>query len=284
MRIWSTQWFGGAVSINTDTVFAAMDLPPSGLLNGAGGEVSVIGSASISTNKGILYDMAGFIAPSPNPETATTYDALWHDYVDKASDNSATILRLDEGANATTPVWEPGEVRWQDLFNMEIITDSDMFYKYRSLMTFAKRPVGWVDSAPDNYVPSDFVRVASSRGRRFVDIPSHAMFGVSVPSVDESAVTLHTPAENSRDWMWLKYAKDMLEFAFAYMINSTDGAGDDPWELATIYLEELISPPIFQPVAAGELFKTSGVDVLGKINFDISVPGSQNIKQISGGA
>ncbi len=281
MRLQSTQWFGGNVLINTDTVFAAIDVPPEGLLNGAGGEISTSMDTNIGTNEAKLYDLAGFLAPSYNPEAATTYDQVFHEMVEKAQDASVTAVRIEPSAN-TTPIWEPGEVRWGDLSDMAILSDDRQWYKNRRFMTFAKRPVGFIAGTPDTYIATDFVEVRSDNARRFTDMAAHAMFAVSNPSVDDEATTLRVPSENTREWMWLKYAKEMLEFAYAYMLSSTDGAGDDPWEIATLFLEEIIAPPILQPAAA--VYSIHDIDVTGKITFDISVPGSRSIGQVSGGA
>lgn len=283
MRIMSSQWFAAVTAQNTDLALAALDVPHDGILNGFGGEVSVQADAE-SVVKAHAYDLGGFIVPSPNPEDSTTYDDLLHDYVDKAKDASATGIRLDEDPSATTPIWEPGEVRWGDLMDVAILDDEKMFYKYRGLMTFPKRPVGWVDGSPDTYIPTDFVNIRSMAGRRRVSIPSHAILACSAPSMDDSSTTLVVPAENTREWMWLRNAQQMLEFAYSYMLAMTDGSGDDPWELATLYLEELIAPPIRQPTAAGTYFTTTrNVIAVGKGTFDISVPGRDAITQISGG-
>ena len=281
MRLQSTQWFGGNVTINKDTVFAAMDVPPEGLLNGAGGECSMVMDAPIVIKEAKLYDLAGFLVPAMDPEESTTYEQEWNQMVEKADDASATSIRITPISSSTTPIWEPGEVRWGDLSDMNILKDDRMWYKNRRMVTFAKRPIAFVDATPDTYVPTDFVEVSSDNNRRFTDVAAYAMFGVSVPSVDDTASTLKIPAENTREWMWLKYAKQMLEFAYAFMLNSTDGAGDDPWELATLFLEEQIAPPIFQP--ATPVFHTGDIDILGKITFDISVPGERKIGQVSGG-
>lgn len=284
MRIMSSQWFAGLVNVNTDRVMAAIDIPHEGILNGFGGEVSITAGA-IGTKLAIAYDLAGFIAPSPDPEAATTYEILWDTAVEKADDAGSAVIRLEEGSNSTTPVWEPGEVRWGDLANIAILEDDMMFYKRRQLMTFPKRPVGWVDGSPDLYIPTDFVDIRSFAGRRRVHQPSHAMLGISEPVMDDTGTNLVIPAENTREWIWLRNAQQMLEFAFTFMMTTTEAGAEDPWELATLYLEELIAPPILQPTGAGTIFENAAtIDWVGKGTFDISVPGFERITSISGGA
>lgn len=277
MRYNRKTWWALDPGLNGDSVFSAADLPPEGILNGFGGE-NHINFANQTVGTAALYGLHGYILPIQAPETATTYQLIWDKMVDKASDAALTSLFPTTASATTTPIFEPGEARWEDLANMEVVEDDFELLNNRRMLSFANSPVGY-DHASSAFKPVEFLRIRSDGKRRRVKTFSTAVFAVSLPTIDDVSTTLPVPTSNARHWMWTKYIKDLLKTAFDLMMTASPASS--PWDLAATFLEELLVPPVFESKVGA--FIAGQPSILGKLTYDISVPGEMQFGTISGG-
>lgn len=281
MRLIRKQWWGYTPATNGDTPFCNLDMPPETILNGFGGESHMIMQELVNTTA-VFYAMMGFIMPIRDPENPNTFQDIWDDLVDKADDASTTGIFISTSGASTGPTVEAGEVRFEDLANMEVIEDDMQLLDYRKVLSFATNPTGF-DRASGSYKPADFVRLRMDGRRRKVSTYSTGVLASVMPNFDDVTLTFPTttPHATTRAWMWTKYAADMLSTAFNFLMGATDGAGDDPWELAALFMEELLAPPVFEDSAG--IWVAPAPRHFGKISWDYSVPGEKKFGTLSAG-
>ena len=278
-RLFRHTYWSRSASAGGDVVVSAADIPNESTLNQTFGEAHNRWPSTPVASP-VLYGMFGQVIPHSDPEQADPYEDMWDKYVDKAEDASVTSLWISTGSAASAPVFEPGEMNWEDLTDLAVVSDESEFLAYRKMLSFANSPIGFESGAPDTYYPADIVSLNRRKSRIRNGLYSAAITVISVPSMDDTSTALYSPVTNDSDWLFLKYASLTMKQAWMYLSGVTETGAESPYEDAALFMEEYLSPPVYEGV--GYEFNSTTALIAGTMTYDVSVPGDKHFGTISG--
>lgn len=253
-------------------MFAAIALPRGGVFHGLSGSLRFRQVERLAV-QAVMWGVSAYIVPVPDPDAAATYDALWDTLVPKNVFAGTGVLDLDTVAVDGTPEWEPGEVNWAGVFDME--SGPRRVMRKRGLIDASVGGTGPIATGgATHYVPQKTLSINVKGGHR-VKVPSALMFAFSNPTIDRTTDTVLTsPTED--EWLMLRYLEDTALDAMKFLIGRTEAGATTPYTEASAFLQKTLAPPVFEETAAefasGQYFGTFS----GK--FTMSVPGTMKAK------
>lgn len=281
MEIFRRVTFWQTVGVGTDQVLAACQIPPLCTMKNVWLNWRIHAAAAIDVSFVYHYGLSGFIVPVLDPDSQPTPTLLWDNLVPKDVSVGAGAFDLDTAANDTTPEFEVGEMDLTALFGFNA-GGVEQFFRYRRQMDFVNsNGLGFQAGTPDIYYPND-QRVTRIKKAYARSVPSMAMFGVSHPSLDNTAATftggLDSPAEH--EWAWLAYIEVVLERSWAQLQGIIETGAETPWEEAAVFLEGVLEPPAFE-ATADKFSAIQALQINGNATFQLSVPGRFQVGSLS---
>lgn len=280
MRYFRKVWSVVQTSLAADRVVAAAPIPPGGALRNVWGEVHVIGGR-IATTSALLYPFRGVVAAAPDPDTTSDMDNIWDGVVPKDVDVSQTAateqLDFERVSEDTSVFEEPGEAVPLDLIGMASgVTE---LFNREKLITFARRPVGFLDATPDDFAATDQFSVRVRRNVR-VSQPSYVMFAVGQPGFDDTESGVD-PGFRDQEWFQLTYLKMVIHQAWPQLAGLTEAGAESPFADMAVFLERLTEPTVHED--ASGLFESNVAQVFTRFVFEIEVPGDLEMEVITSG-
>jgi len=229
------------VDANGDEVFAALQIPEGGKLNGWSYTSHLIGTDK-SVVHTVVYEHNAFMIPIPDPDASQTPDEVWD--LNVVKDTALVItaataeLEVDTiGTADTSVVDEMGVPALQNL--MEDWGPQSLMPQHVKMITSANSVGGFKDATPDTFLPRD-IHSARGGGSKVAESPSMALWALGSPALTATASSwfeADTPAE----WAQLQYLEYVLEQAFIEVIGLTEAGAESPWaDAATLLVNNLI--------------------------------------------
>lgn len=247
----------GTVASNADKVVAWAPIAPGGKLLAVTGELHMIGPEG--TLIGIIspYGFSGRVEPIIDPDGTLNMDTLWDQMVSKPGDVSSApqtnSLDYDWDTSDTDPDVEVGVMDVNALSGM-MDQGSDIFQGRMEYVSFAKTPRGWAAGSPDTYTPTDVKTFRSTRtiGKPSMNTPAYALLAVSSPALadEEVAHTMLGGTNSSRDWAILSNLKNIMEDFWRINTGMIETGAENPYDIASQQVENLVVPEIVQPSTA----------------------------------
>lgn len=269
------------VTVGTDQIMTSYPLPAGGRLNGVHLRCHVLGPEGATFQQVVMYGMAGFVVPVPDPDGATLLNALWDQLIPKDIDEASGVLDLDTGSTDVTPEFEMGEPDWSGVFNLTSLNPQQIF-KRRRLLSTVNGMVNYevVDAGADLWVPGEYFATQLKRNVT-VGMPSMVLFGFSAPSLDDTNQTpLIIPTEIQ--WTLLQYLEITLENAFMSLIGLVETGAETPFVDSATFIASLIEDDVFEGTAGA--FLAVAWTCFTQATFDISVPGRIQQKTLTSDA
>lgn len=280
MRYFRKIWSVIQTTEGADRVVAAAPIPPGGALRNVWGEVHVIGGR-VATTSALLYPFRGVVVPAADPDDTGDIDNIWDEIVPKDVDVSQTAateqMDFDTITQDTNVFEEPGEVQPLALLGMTNGV-TELFNRER-LITFANRPVGFLDATPDDYAATEAYKVRVKRSVR-VERPSYVMFAVGQASFNDTESVVD-PGFQDNEWFQLTYLKMAIHQAWPQLAGLTEAGAESPFANMAVFLERLTEPTVHEDAAG--LFETNVGQIFTRFVFEIEVPGDLEMEVISGG-
>lgn len=262
----------------SDEVIGHAPLPSECSLNNVWCECHVVATASQSVNNVALYGVDGRILQDTDPGDAQNLDTEWDQLVTKDADVASGAFTMDPGTSQSAPMFEPGEPSMEELLGMGFTDPKTEFYKRRKMLSFMSIPRGFEVGTPDHFIPGDVFKFHARR-KMFVDVMSNAVLVFSNPGLDDMTTGVATTFSSETKWMQMKYFEVVLEQAWMQLMGLVEAGAETPWEEAALLVEEVLEPTVVEETAS--TFGTQNYNVFAKLTWDITVPGTKIINQIS---
>ena len=270
LRIYAKRMFNVVSASGGDTVLFGVSLPSQTVLNGVRAKIQIIGQTQqLAQNTCVVYAIEGWVCPVLDPDTALTLENLWDQQVPKDSD--VQTLDLDTSATDTAEFFNPGEMDWQQLF--EVGQRSRRIYHRHRMLTFQsamyrfqdqETPFANVWNAGDNV----FINI---RRRMRVSRPSVVMFAMAGTEVDDTTSTKESVLLES-EWARVKYMRESIRMGLMSAIGLTEAGAETPWQNSLTIIQKHADPDVFEENAAR--FQSEAYEVFGEAIVDHSVVGS----------
>ncbi len=268
--------FKAGVNSDTDKVIAALPVPRGGVFHGGRFKVHVI-SAELTTDKVCMYALTAYAVPILVPDEVQTYDNLWDTSVPKATIQAANALDLATRTVDATPEYEPGEVNWAGVFDME--AGPKRLYRRRTLVHATSGGPGLSATGTlTHYRPKDVIDVSIPGGLR-ASRPTAIMLGLSSP-VFATKTTTVTATPTEKEWVMLQFLEDTAIDALKFLIGLFEATSETPYQEAAVFLDKVLMPdPAFTTAADAAAVSW---DVTAQGSFTCSVPGTLRARTLDG--
>lgn len=278
MRAFGRRLSSVKVNSGSDEVLQGILLPQGSTLHGVKGTQHWIAFAAHSVQVASMYSSLGYILPVQSPSTALSYNTLWDELVPKDQDISSGAFDLTTGVQVDTPVEEPGEVNLDAIMGMQAVTLEKVWERHK-LLTFANIPTGYVDAAPDLFLPNDSFSIDIKKSY-FVDQPSVLLFGGSAPTFDDVATALPATPPDPKIWNQLQYVERTLDQMMDFLLGLTsEGTGTHPFDEAATAIANWLEPNVFEETPAS--FGSTSWIVFTQLTADVSFMGDRKLRSLS---
>jgi len=263
---------------SSDTVLTGFDLPAGSVLKHIGARIHVISNlAAVEREQSAMYAIAAYLIELDDPDAVVSYEDLWDRFVPKYTD--VDLIDLDTAGADVTPFWEPGEARFDEIFDMG---DRPLrLFMRRKMVTFADPGSAGFRFQPaetpfePQYMPADIINFKLNRSIR-VRKPSCVVVAMSNPALDDT-VSNH-PALTESEWGQIQYIESTLERALMDQLGQTEAGAESPWEEASDIIRKHLAPDIQEETAGA--FITLAWNAFVTLQFSHTVPGSMDFRTI----
>lgn len=275
MRYFRHTLQGNVIPANTDESIGHAVVPSEGSLNGVSGKVVCQGSGQNSVHVVSLYACDGWMIPVEDPDTVDLIDDIWDRFVEKDFAITAGSFDIDTSGTDTISFDEPGHGNADRLAGIAALQQSQRWFRRRKMVSFPEHPRGFIDAAPDSYIPSDVFQVRSNK-RYKVDKMSVAVMGFGSPQMN-TVTTSHDSSPTENEWIQIKYAELVLEQAWMSLAGLTEAGAETPYEEAVATIADMLEPTVIEDTAG--MFHNHTWDVFAQLTWDLSVPGRRDFSK-----
>ncbi len=254
-----------------DVVLAGMWIPAKSTIRRIQGYCVYEGTTILSPLDVHAGSMAGYILPMRDPDSVGTMNVEWERLVPK--DSAQESLDLDTSGSDSSTFWEPGEQRWQEVF--EVGSMPVKLYEQHFLAGIGHNSI---IANRDPETPFAYEFLAGTRlsvnlnGPIHVDQPSLLVFASGSPDLDATSITQAQQAITENEWGQLQFIDHVMERAHLHLIGLVETGAETPWEEATALLKRHLDPLVFEPLA--NTFVQIGWLTYGEFEFDVEVEGT----------
>ncbi len=269
-RLLAQRMFQRTVAGGADAVVAGMWIPAGSVINGVNAYVNFEGNAVKTLSEIGLGAVEVWFLPVDDPDDGASMDTMWDQKVPK--DTEVDSMDLDAGSIDATAFWEPGDVTWEEVFDIGMQPRKMFHHHFMTSYGFNSRMVNQDPETPFGfqYLPGKTVLV-QIRQRQRVSGPGLLAIGVSSPDALSTSASIATGAMAEADWGQMQFIDEVLERAQLDLIGLTEAGAETPFEEATALLRRHLRPPILE-VTAGTFVQTTWF-AQGEARFDVSVEG-----------
>jgi len=281
------RWFGIEVDDAGDKVMFGMSLPSGTIVDDIRCKLSFMcgsvagGGNQFPINTAGAIAVEGYVLPVFDPDSGTSLDALWNQFVPKDTDVEA--IDLDTVAQDSTAFFEPGEMAMANVFDIGVRPKK--LYHHHRLVTAMNSSVHTLQAIatpadPGKYTPGGTLEIRLNKSFR-VKQPSVIAFAFGVPLMDDT--TNSGPVILSeKQWSSVKYMEHTLERAMLHQMGQFEPGAETPWEEASATLRAHLNPDVLESTAA--MFHTPGeYTVYGEASIRHRVVGRIKVGSISTG-
>lgn len=268
-------WKGGVVN-NTDRVFAAIAMPKGGVFHGMNARLTGQQTEKLVI-KNVMWGITAYSVPILDPDAAATYDAIWDAQVPKNASSAASVLDLDTAAADATPEYEPGQINWAGVFDME--SGPRRLYRKRGMVGSTTGGFGSAATGTmTHYLPTLNHSISVTGGQR-ARVPTAIMFAFSNPVLDITSATLLT-SPTEKEWLRLRYLKDTAVDAYKFLAGLEEAGINNIYEDAATFLAKTLAPAVYEETAAE--WGNGQWDITVQSKFTMSVPGEIDFGLLDG--
>lgn len=275
-RMLATRVFDMVQGPGGDNVICGLWLPAGTILNGINGYIHVNGTI-LTDGKFAMGAIEAWVLRVDDPDGAELMQTLWDRRVPK--DSSANTMDLDAGTADTQSFYEPGEISWEEVF--DIGAQPQRLFHRHWISAFGLNNI-MVNQDPETpfdfqFMPGKTVPV-QVRARSRVAEPSLVVFGLASPSGDATSVSEAIAAAAESDWGQMRYIDHVLERAQLSLLGLTEAGAETPWDEASTLLRKHLRPKVLE-ITAGNFTAVSWLGT-GEMRFDVSVEGTMKNRTI----
>ncbi len=264
--MFARRWTHLQNSTASDQVVLGWSLPSDTVVHKMTAEIHCWSPSQLSASQSTMYACEAYILPVFDPDAVQTYDALWDRLVPKDTDTQT--MDLDTGAADSSPMFEPGEPDWTNLFDVgvrpkklfsryKLITPNNPMHKFNDTETpFAFK-----------WFPGDIFKIRISPKMR-VKQPSVLVVGFGSPALDDTTTSV-PGALLENEWPRIKYGSEMLRRAMSHLLGLVEAGAETPWEEATALLVKHLEPDIFEETAATMIATQFEVAAVGMLDHSV---------------
>lgn len=264
-RMWQTGVNGGA-----DEVMFGVWLPPGSGVFGINGFCGIEAETVTIVNRVLVGSVEGWVFNVDDIDSLGTMNAEFDKHVPK--DTGTASLDLDVAGADTAPFYEPGKITWEFLFPIGRQPHRVFQKKW---MSYMGHNTAIQNQDPETPFGFQFIGgltfPLSSRPVRVED-PSLLVFAIASPLTTSTSSTEAIRAITEVEWGQLRYIDHVLERAMLSLIGLTEAGAETPWDEATLLLEDILDPPVFETGAGS--FEQVRWRTYGEVSIDISVEGT----------
>ncbi len=267
--------FQSVISSNTDQVVAGIWVPANSMILGANGYLDYNGGI-VPANIVQMIGASMWWLPVEDQDSTGGMSTHWDAMVPK--DTAAAAMDLDVGAADATPEWQPGEPKWEQLYDIGL--DRRQLWEGHA-MSHIGRNLG-IARDPETpfaveYVPGGSVAVNMNRGFR-TNGPGLLCVGVSSPDLGSLSATASIAALAEDEWARIQFIDMVVEQAMMSLLGLIEAGAETPWQEAVALLEDYLVPAVLEVTAS--TFNLINWVVVGEMVFKIIVEGRMQRRSI----
>lgn len=267
--------FQTLVGSNTDRVCAGIWVPANSMILSANGYIDFNGGI-VPANIIQTIGASMWWLPVDDPDSTGGMETKWDTDVPK--DTAAALLDMDTAAQDTTPEWQPGEPKWEQLY--DIGAERRQLWESHA-MSHIGRNLG-IARDPETpfaveYVPGGSMAVNMNRGFR-TNGPGLLAVGVSSPDLGALSSTASIGQLAEDEWGRIQFIDMVVQQAMMSLLGLTESGAETPWQEATALLEDYLVPPMLEVTASS--FNLINWVCVGEMTFKIIVEGNMQQRSI----
>lgn len=268
--------FQSLISSNTDQVIAGIWVPANSMILSANGYLDYQNLGPIPITQVKMIGASMWWLPVEDQDSTGGMSTHWDAMVPK--DTAAALMDLDVGAADVTPEWQPGEPKWEQLYDIGL--DRRQLWEGHAL-SHVGRNLG-VARDPETpfdfeFIPGGSMAVNMNRGFR-TNGPGLLCVGVSSPDLASLSATASIGTLAEDEWARIQFIDIVLEQALMALLGLVEGGAETPWQEATALLEDYLVPAVLEVTASS--FGLTNWTVVGEMVFKIIVEGRMSQRSI----
>ncbi len=259
-----------------DRVVAGIWVPANSMVLSARGYVDYHALVPVVTSTIRMIGGSMWWLPVSDPDTTGGMEAMWDTQVPK--DTAAALMDLDSAAADTAPEWQPGEPKWEQLF--DIGAETRQVWEGHAL-THIGRNIGLVRDTETpfavEFLPGGSMSVTLRRPFRTRG-PGLLVLGFSSPDLNSLSSTVSIGQLAEDEWGRIQFIDHVVEQAMMALLGLVEAGAETPWQEATALLEDYLVPAILEVTASS--FTLSAFTLVGEMTFQIDVEGHMKARAI----
>lgn len=265
-----------------DSVLMGISLPSDSVIHGIsfeGGCTVDQPSTELATNVVSSYALEAWVLPIDDPDATADFDDVWDTLVPK--DTDVQTLDLDAETPDTQIFYEPGEVDWQDVFDVGI-RPHRLWHHHKTISVMNTLGVKFVDSQTPfepKWQPGDMYSFHRREPIR-ISQPSVMLIGCGVPAGDDTTNVVELPLGED-EWPRVKYLGDTLVLALQSVLGLVESGAETPWDEAADLLQRHLDPDVMELDAS--FYLATIMRFFGEMVVDHSVVGELAITSVDTG-
>lgn len=262
--------FQQLVTQNTDRVVAGIWVPANSMVLSAAGFFDYVNLGPIPVAAVKIVGASMWWLPVDDPDSTGTMDTMWDTQVPK--DTAGALLDMDTAAVDPTPEWQPGEPKWEQLYDIGAATRQvweghAMSHVGRAISVF-RDPATPFDI---EYLPGGSMSVNLPKSFR-TEGPGLLCLGISSPDLAALSATASVAALAEDEWGRIQFIDHVVQQAMMSLLGLVESGAETPWQEATALLEDYLVPPMLEGIASS--YSLSNWNIVGEMVFKIIVEGN----------
>lgn len=270
-RLVANRMYAQQVAAGADQVVAGLWVPAKSTIQRVSGYCTFEASVERGLNEVAQGALAAYVLPVVDPDSSGTMAVLWDTQVPK--DSTADILDLDAGTADVTPFWEPGEVHWEQVF--DVGSQPVRLFQRHFLASMGMNAIA-VNRDPESTFDYEYIGGKTIRwdlkGPLSVAGPSLLAIAAASPATDRTSATAAVAGIAEEDWAQLQFIDEVLERAMLHVLGLVEAGAETPFEEATALLRQHLDPSVLE--VSGGIFQPTTWNLVGEAQMTIDVQGS----------
>lgn len=269
-----------SVAVGADEVLAWCPMPTGASLESITGSIHIVGSENRAIATFGAYGVSAYVIPVVDPTSAlalkTTWDTMVRKQITAAVNVSSGTIDYEWDIPDTNELIQPGRMDVGQVANMGDEKQKEIIPPRLEMMSFAKRPIGFVAGTPDAWQPIDYNRFRSRR-RATAEEPSYAMLAISNPAMTEVQTSPTTDGTVAR-WGLGMHLKQLLDDFWRLQVGLVESGAETPYSESVTYIQDLVSPDMLDE--ASTLYYADAITAMVEATWVMRFPDGDNMKSI----
>lgn len=260
--------FQRSITAGTDGVVSGMWIPANSRVRRSACKIEFEGATIIDSLQGLMGGASAYFLPVTDPDSTGTMDNMWDTGVPK--DSGTNTMDLDTAAVDTTPEYEPGMLKWENIYDI----GSEVKKLWEEHFQSNIRNSGTMHRDPATPFGAQYIGGATLLGRTGAFRTAHPgllCYGASSPLTTTTSSTVQLAALAEEDWGRVQFVDHMMEQAMLAVIGLIAAAASEPYTEAAQLLRTYLAPNVLETTAG--YWTPETWFVTGEAIYDIEVPG-----------